>query len=136
MRGDKPDDHDAAAAVLRERLRSGPLTITATGSSMLPIIADGAEVRLQSRSRPRRGEVWCYVAADGRVVVHRVLAVGATHVTLRGDANPGNDLAVPVERLVGRVTGVVGGRRLGGVDRARALLRQLARRLAGPRRRR
>lgn len=124
MSGEDREDPAAIASLLRTRAAGGGLAIATVGSSMEPTIAGGAEVRLAATDRPRRGEIWCYVGRDGRVVVHRVRSVGDEAVLMRGDANRSNDERVPTAWLVGRVTGVVGGRRFGPVDRLEALARQ------------
>ena len=52
---------------------------------------------------------------------------GQKGVVLRGDANPAADVAVAVDRIVGRVSGLTDGTRLGELDRAGALARQILR---------
>jgi len=82
--------------------RDGYANWRATGRSMLGAIRDGDVVRVvaPSVSCLRPGTVAMAALADGRLVLHRVLKVDGTSVTLRGDSCRRGDGAVPVESIV------------------------------------
>lgn len=119
------DGNEAAiAAVLRARLRDGPIDLPVSGSSMRCVIESGSRVEIIAADSPRRGEVWAFVAAGETVVVHRIRDIENGRLIGRGSGNPVDDEPVPVSWAVGRVRSVVepGGRRrgFGRTDRVRA----------------
>jgi hypothetical protein len=73
-------------------------------------IVDGATVTLVAGGRPRWGEIWAFVDDGGIVAVHRLRGRrrGGRRLSFRGDANSWRDPDVGIERLVGRVTAIVG----------------------------
>ncbi len=92
---------------VRELARRGPLAATVRGGSMAPLLADGDRVELAPAGWPLPGDVVAFAAADGRLVVHRVLgyrwAAGGIACLTQGDASPDPDPPVPRRRLLGRV---------------------------------
>jgi hypothetical protein len=97
-------DPAVTARLLRERARNDSWII-ATGSSMLPAIAGGAELRIELASRPPRvGEVWLFVAESNALLAHRfVRRERQGRFVFVGDSAPRVDDAVAGDRLVGRV---------------------------------
>jgi hypothetical protein len=115
----------AKAAILRRGAAATPMAIDVKGSSMATAIPDGARVLVVAGDRPRRGEVWAFVADDGTVVVHRFRRQRDGVLWLQGDGNQRVDRPVTPEMLIGRVlaTDVDGRRRrLGRLDRIRGRL--------------
>lgn len=91
------------AALVRDLLRRrGEARWVARGRSMRGSIPDGAEVRLVAPppGGPRPGDVAMALLPGGRLVLHRVVAVAAGTVRLRGDACRRPDPPVPVEAVV------------------------------------
>lgn len=114
MRDDGSAPHPSAS-LLRERASTaGGLELRAEGSSMAPTIDDGTSLLVEGRQRPRPGEVWAFVADDGRIVVHRHWRRGAVGHAFRGDANDHADPPVRPDQLIGRID-------LGRRDRLRGL---------------
>ncbi len=77
-------------------------------------------VTVTGGEHPRRGEVWAFVADDGRLVVHRIRHLDADTVTPRGVGNRHDDEPLSRSRLIGRVVvgrGPAGDRRFGTIDR-------------------
>jgi hypothetical protein len=102
----------AKAAVMRKGAAGRPITIDVTGSSMGTAIPSGARVLVAAGHRPRRGEIWAFVADEGVVVVHRFRRERDGSLWFQGDGNAGVDRPVRPEMLVGRVVAVeIGARR-------------------------
>lgn len=99
-----PPAPDRATRLLLELLRAGEtVRFRALGCSMWPAIPSRSLLEV----RPGEGDslVAGQLAAferDGRVVVHRVTAVGSEHVELRGDALERGDGKIPRARVLGR----------------------------------
>ena len=124
---------DVVARLLRARLDGGQeLWLPVDGRSMWPTIRPPARVRLVTRARPRRGEVWAFVDAGAAIVVHRCERRAGPGYVFRGDGLPRADPWVPAGRAVGRVVAVVdprGQRSLGTADRLVGLGRMAQHRL-------
>lgn len=64
------------------------VTLPATGRSMLPFIVGGRDsVVLQKPLRPVCGDVVLAWVDGCRYVLHRIIRIDGTHVTLMGDGN-------------------------------------------------
>jgi hypothetical protein len=101
------------AAVVAARLRAGhPTELRVQGHSMLPYLAVGQTVRVEpcTADQLRPGELVAFEQA-GRIILHRVLAVGAGATTTKGDHAPRAEL-VPAAHVLGRATAVVSPRRV------------------------
>ena len=99
------------------------------GSSMEPALPAGTEVLLRCGETGGPGEVIAFLA-DGRLVVHRVVARAADGgwTLTRGDARVLPDVPIrDAEAVVGRVAGVW---RAGSLEGLPAALDSLSRRLA------
>jgi hypothetical protein len=124
---------DAAAAtarLLRQRL-GGEVWLPVDGDSMRPTIIPPATVRVVARDRPRIGEVWAFVSAGGRIVVHRCTRRTSGGYVFQGDGRAATDPATPLELVIGRAVAVRdrhGERSLGVLDRGRGVVRHAARR--------
>jgi phage repressor protein C with HTH and peptisase S24 domain len=74
---------------------------------MMPLLADGERVAVVPARRYWPGDVVVFQAADGRLLVHRLLgfrrSAGALACVTQGDGAPVHDPPVPVSRLLGRV---------------------------------
>ena len=96
------------ATVLRRRAAARELWLPVSGVSMGSRFRPGAHVLVRaSNGRPRIGEIWAFVDADDRLVVHRCVwnrSPGA--LRFRGDAVCSLDPPVALGDLVGRVTEV------------------------------
>lgn len=107
----------AAAPVIRPSAEVMPLVtdalgrgqrvrLTATGSSMLPLLRPGDTVELAPLDGPPvLGAVVLVVLAD-RAWLHRVVRVAADTVWTRGDAGRRTDPPVPLSAVQGQVVGV------------------------------
>ena len=102
----------AVAAALGELAREGPLAAVVRGGSMAPPFADGERVEIAPARWAWPGDVVAFRAADGRIVVHRVLGFrlhgGRLALVTRGDAAPRPDPPVAPDCLLGRVRARVG----------------------------
>lgn len=87
-----------AASMWRAQRRQ--ITAAFGGTSMLPTIAPGEEVRIQCGTAPQTGDVILFVR-DGRPILHRVVAMTARAVWTRGDANILPDGPLPLGEVVG-----------------------------------
>ena len=74
---------------------------------MVGIIESGSTVLVEAAAVPRPGQIWLCVDDEARLVVHRVREVTDGWVTSRGSGNAVDDEPLHLERLVGRVRGVV-----------------------------
>ena len=117
--------HDVGRA-LREIARTVPVPVTVRGASMAPVLRDGDQVVLESRSWYWPGDVVAFQRDDGWYVVHRVVGYrrlrGAWVVVTRGDAARTHDSPVRLDRVIGRVTGGSGGDRAARVRVGQRLL--------------
>lgn len=107
--------------------QTGRVRFRARGTSMEPALRDGDLVSVV-RAHPDRigvGDVICYEPEPGRLVLHRVVARGATYFVTRGDAL-GWVERVPFARVLGQVTAV---ERRGRLGRIVARLARFTRRL-------
>ena len=116
-------------AALRDLAREGPVEVTVRGGCMAPLLLDGARVRVAAARVYLPGDVVVFRAADGRLLVHRLLGyrphAGRLALVARGDACAVHDAPVPLRAVLGRVEAAHPSAAL----RLRALLRFLG--LAG-----
>jgi hypothetical protein len=82
------------------RAQRREITAAFGGTSMLPTIGPGEEVRIQCGTPPKTGDVILFVR-DGRPILHRVVAMTARDVWTRGDANILPDGPLPHGEVVG-----------------------------------
>jgi hypothetical protein len=92
---------------LRALARERPVEVTVRGGCMAPLLADGERVAVAPARLYWPGDVVVFQAADGRLLVHRLLgfrrAAGALACVTRGDGVPRHDAPVPLSRVLGRV---------------------------------
>lgn len=97
----------ALAEVAREVLSAGhSFRFLALGGSMSPFIRDGDVVTLVTfvRAVCAPGDVVAFVQhKSGRLVVHRVVAVGEGRCRIRGDNSSEEDGEFPFESVIGTV---------------------------------
>lgn len=103
------ESHPEVFEALRGLAREGPVEVVVRGGCMAPGIADGGRVRVAAARLYLPGDVVVFRAADGRLLVHRLLGYrpwgrGLALVT-RGDACPVHDAPVPRAAVLGRVEG-------------------------------
>ena len=74
---------------------------------MLPLLRDGDVVTVTpaARTEARVGDVICYEARPGRLVVHRVIARVRERLLAKGDALSASD-SVDLPLLLGKVTAI------------------------------
>ncbi len=100
--------------LLREALdRGAELCVKIGGSCMSPILVPGSEVRVQGCPLPRlaTGDLALVCAADGRLLVHRVMLVipfGGGVIT-KGDRRFHTDGTIKPKDFLGRVCRIQGG---------------------------
>ena len=96
-----------AFEALRGLAREGPVEVTVRGGCMAPAFADGGRVRVAAARLYLPGDVVVFRAADGRLVVHRLLGyrpwAGRLALVTRGDSCPVHDAPVPLAVVLGRV---------------------------------
>lgn len=87
--------------------RGHAVRFRASGDSMEPLIRpeDALHVEPLAGHPPRRGEVVLVLAERG-LTAHRVVRRSGTTIVTRGDNAPADDPAVPLSRVVGRVTAI------------------------------
>jgi len=90
------------------------IRIKAHGYSMYPVIKPGSVIiiePLRIKGTPVVGEIVAIEREKG-IVVHRVVKIkdegGKRFYITRGDSNSRTDQPVPVEKIIGRVTGMEG----------------------------
>lgn len=108
---DLPLSSSALLELMQAVLERGkPFRFCARGWSMAPFIQDGDVITVSpfSHSQPGTGEVVAFVRPEtGSLVVHRIVARGATSSLLQGDnGSEFYDGKIPQENLLGRVTRV------------------------------
>lgn len=112
-------------AALRALAQEHPVEVTVRGGCMAPLVADGERVAVAPARRYWPGDVVVFQAADGRLLVHRLLGfrrlAGALACVTRGDGCPCPDAPVPLTRLLGRVV-APDRARAAPADRLRAVL--------------
>ena len=93
------------ASVLRRRAEAGDLWLPTSGASMGSRYPLGSRLLVRpSREAPRLGEIWAFVDAEDRVVVHRCVWNRSDHAfRFRGDAVCSLDPPVATSHLIGRV---------------------------------
>jgi len=95
---------------------AGRATLKVTSSSMRPCIEQGDSITIR-RVAPRSllpGDVVVFASDTAGIVVHRLLwrthPLGQpTHIFTKGDAVACLDRSVPVDRILGRVDGIIRG---------------------------
>lgn len=127
---------DRPTRLLLALLRDGQqVRFRALGCSMWPAIPSRSllEVRPSEAGALRAGQLAAY-EREGRLVVHRVSAVGDGHIVLGGDALERSDGNIPRSRVLGRAH-VLSRRplrlQLPRLRHVRIVLRSLLRRLSG-----
>lgn len=94
----------AIISLAREHLAAGrPLTLTADGHSMWPLVQHGDRVVVQPidpRSPPHIGDIALVTFAD-RLVLHRVIAVTPFGITTKGDAVARPDPRIQPDAILG-----------------------------------
>ena len=78
----------------------------------------GARVLLESKPRPRPGQVWVFVNDDGELIAHRCIAQRDKLYLFQGDAAADPDPPIAATRLVAAVR---------AIDRDQGPVRQLRR---------
>lgn len=79
---------DAAPVIEEILLSGGRVKILASGKSMEPVISDGLDtVVLKKAEKPlQKNDIALFKRDNGRLVLHRIIAVSGTEITLRGDS--------------------------------------------------
>jgi signal peptidase I len=89
--------------------KNNSIEICMSGSSMRPTIEDGDMVTIEviADGRVNQGDIVLYQSRFETAVIHRVVRIERTSqerlVITRGDASSQNDLAVPLNKIFGRV---------------------------------
>jgi SOS-response transcriptional repressor LexA len=114
---------DAADVIADLLSRGHAVQFQARGDSMHPLIRDNDSLHVEPVGQVRRGDVVLVLAHRG-LTAHRVLEITEGTVITRGDNAPAADEPVAIEKILGRVTGVLrDGRR---VDSTSAFARAFA----------
>lgn len=102
----KITDNKTAFGLARDLLAEGqPVTMRVRGQSMLPFFRSGSTVHLRPAAPNDlvRGHVVLGQTDAGTYVIHRILSVGRTSVTLLGDGNIAGTETIPPDRIYGVV---------------------------------
>lgn len=102
----KISDNKTMFGIARELLAEGQsVTIRVNGQSMLPFFRSGSTVLIRPLREGDlvRGHVVLGQTDAGACVIHRILSVDQTHVTLLGDGNYLGTEVIPRERVYGIV---------------------------------
>jgi hypothetical protein len=110
------ESFDRAAKGLANQTVDFPIT----GNSMGTSLPKGTVVRVALGAGCNAGDIAVFRQQE-RIVAHRVIDRGTTHLITRGDARFAPDPPVPATQILGRVTGIVSS---GGVDPLSAPLRR------------
>lgn len=130
-------DVEERATVLRRRAREHGLVLPTVGTSMLPALPPGRDVRVDADRPARFGDVVAVVDDGGNIVVHRLVLSAGGRLRCLGDNRRNFDAAVPDSRLIGRVDErrrVLGHGRHAATIGLRTVLGRLRRRRSGGRR--
>ena len=93
-----------AAIVLWPARVSEPGIYRVTTGSMSPAYPAGSAVFIQSAADYRIGDVVLVDRPEfSRPVLHRIVAIDATNVTTKGDANAEADAPISISHIVGKV---------------------------------
>ncbi len=82
--------------------------LTVTGNSMRPMLCHGRDQVILKRCDPRYlqvGDLPLYCRADGKLVLHRVVALGASTYTMCGDAQNEKEYGVPSSSILAVAVG-------------------------------
>jgi hypothetical protein len=94
---------------LREVCQTEPLSITARGECMSPLIADGAVLRIAPGKRYYPGDILVCRTGNGNYRVHRLLGSarwrGRKRYVTRGDNSAQVDGRIDAGQILGRVEG-------------------------------
>ena len=92
--------------LMEEILASGgTVELTATGSSMRPMLLDRvSKVRLAAPTELRRGDIPLYRRDNGGYVLHRIIAVEGDTYTLCGDAQWHPEQGIRKDQILAVVT--------------------------------
>ena len=83
----------------------GQVTLTVTGTSMLPLLRPGKDsVLLRSENNPKKGDILLYRRKNGRFVLHRVISKTQNALLCCGD-NQWRKEPVEQAQVVAAVTG-------------------------------
>jgi hypothetical protein len=101
----------AALAALRGLASEGTLPLRVAGRCMAPDLQDGATVRIGPARLYVPGDVLAFADRSGRLVLHRLIGyqpVGSRFgLRTQADTEGIPDAAVPLDRVIGKVTGRV-----------------------------
>lgn len=95
--------------ILQDLLAEGlSVEVPVTGTSMSPFIRSGDTITLAPIGRhvSRRGDIVGFPRPDGRLVVHRVIALRDGRVLTRGDAATDEDGWIDAQAITCRVEGI------------------------------
>jgi signal peptidase I len=86
---------------------NGSLRLRALGTSMLPSIWPGDILRIENKSGKDivPGDI-VLVARDGRFFIHRLIEKRDSQWITRGDSLPQNDIPVPEDHVLGKVSAI------------------------------
>lgn len=90
------------ADVLLKAVRTGPVTVVTSGTSMVPNLLPDTTVTI-THEKVRFGDLAAVVNDRDVVVVHRFVGSARQRLFLLGDANPRFDPPVARDRLIGKV---------------------------------
>ncbi len=79
---------DAAPVIEEILLSGGKVRILASGKSMEPVIVDGQDTVVLTRAEKslRKNDIVLFKRNNGRLVLHRIIAIDGNQITLRGDS--------------------------------------------------
>lgn len=105
-----PSQNDLLGAIRLLRKSGGELTVVVEGRSMAPLWTGPSRVRVECGEalRYHRGAIVLFLGERGRMVAHRVVAVGhgGGYLITRGDNNLAIDRPVRADQILGVVRGL------------------------------
>ena len=97
------------ARALREWAAESPVSLWVSGECMTPLLESGAMIHVTRRRFYWPGDPLVVHAADGRLLVHRLLGCYSRgrgwHWLTQADNARWPDAAVPGERIIGKICG-------------------------------
>ncbi len=97
---------DATTVIVDLLQRGHAVQFQARGDSMHPLIRDHDYLHVEPVERVRVGDIVLVLAERG-LTAHRVIVVREGEVITRGDNAPAADDALPIARVLGKVTTVM-----------------------------
>lgn len=84
-------------------IQNGYVDLIAHGTSMLPTISDGQQIRIRKSESFAVNDIIAYWSNDEKnVIVHRIVYIHNKKIFPKGDNNPEIERAIGIDRIIGK----------------------------------